>query len=84
MAKIVSTTDVVKDTRIYGDDVCELVMEFGKRFHVNVYGFRWYHHTGPECVGIITKICSLFLSRGGSAKHMSFFDVCNGYPVGCR
>ena len=41
-------TDVVGVGRIYGDDVWELVTEFGKRFEVDMTGFRWEHHSGPE------------------------------------
>jgi hypothetical protein len=40
--------DIVKDARIYGDDVWELVEDFGKQFHVEMRDFRWYHHSGPE------------------------------------
>lgn len=60
LRKIITTTDVVEDTRIYGDDVFELVDGFAKRFHVDIASFRWYHHTGPECVGLLTQIRSLF------------------------
>jgi len=41
-------TDVVDDAKMYGDDVWELVEEFGKRFGVPLQRFRWYHHSGPE------------------------------------
>ncbi|MGC9943235.1 MAG: DUF1493 family protein [Verrucomicrobiota bacterium] len=60
LSKIISTTDVVDDAKIYGDDVFQLVEGFGERFHVDVTSFRWYHHTGPECVSIVTNIRSLF------------------------
>lgn len=40
--------DVVNDSGAYGDDVWELVEEFGKVFDVQMDGFRWYHHSGPE------------------------------------
>jgi len=40
--------DLVEAARIYGDDVCEFVEDFGRRFNVDVTGFRWEHHTGPE------------------------------------
>jgi hypothetical protein len=41
-------TDVIDDLRIYGDDVWELLEKFGKQFHVEMQGLRWYHHSGPE------------------------------------
>ena len=48
LEKITSTTDAVRDTRIDGDDIDELVAEFGQQFRVDVSGYRWYHHGGPE------------------------------------
>lgn len=41
-------TDVIEVGQIYGDDVWDLVEEFGKRFEVDMTGFRWEHHSGPE------------------------------------
>ena len=41
-------TRVWEDLKLYGDDVAELIAAFGKRFNVDVSGYRWYHHTGPE------------------------------------
>ncbi len=41
-------TDVVDDLRIYGDDVWELVETFAEEFSVEMGGFRWCHHSGPE------------------------------------
>src|SRR3954462_15694735 len=46
--KIRPETDVVDDLRIYGDDVWELVEAFSREFSVEMAGFRWYHHSGPE------------------------------------
>jgi hypothetical protein len=40
--------DVVGESSIYGDDVWMFVLNFSERFKVNVDGFRWYHHTGPD------------------------------------
>lgn len=40
--------DIIGRSSIYGEDVWELVLNFSKRFDVNVNGFRWYHHTGPD------------------------------------
>jgi len=60
LPKIVATTDVVEDTRIYGQDVFELVADFGKQFQVDVTSFRWYHHTGPEAISIFYQLRCLF------------------------
>jgi hypothetical protein len=38
----------VGESSIYGDDVWLFVLNFSERFKVNVDGFRWYHHTGPD------------------------------------
>ena len=40
--------DLIDDAGIDGDDVEDLVEEFGKRFGVRMEGFRWYHHSGME------------------------------------
>ena len=46
--KILPDTDIVDDFRIYGDDVWELLEEFGRQFNVNMGRLRWYHHSGLE------------------------------------
>jgi hypothetical protein len=43
-----ASADIVSDARIYGDDVWELIEEFGKRFNVRLDNFQWYYHSGPE------------------------------------
>jgi len=47
-ATVSAETRVWEDLKLYGDDVSELVNAFGKQFNVDLSGYRWYHHTGPE------------------------------------
>ena len=40
--------DIVNGLKIYGDDVWELMKNFGQKFNVDMNNFRWYHHSEPE------------------------------------
>src|SRR5258707_992365 len=46
--RIQADTDIVGDFGAYGDDVWDMIEAFGKEFSVDLTGFRWYHHSGPE------------------------------------
>jgi hypothetical protein len=48
IARISPTADLVDALSIYGDQVFDLVENFGEEFEVDVSDFRWYHHSGPE------------------------------------
>jgi Protein of unknown function (DUF1493) len=41
-------TDVVAQGKIGGDDLWDFIEEFAEEFQVDMTGFRWYHHSGPE------------------------------------
>jgi hypothetical protein len=47
-SSITGATDLIDDLGTYGDDVWELIGDFSEEFKVDITGFRWYHHTGPE------------------------------------
>ena len=42
------STRLSEDLRLYGDDIHELVAAFGEAFEVDVGGYRWHQHSGPE------------------------------------
>jgi hypothetical protein len=79
LPNIVATTDVVEDTKIYGQDVTDLVDMFGKQFHVDVSSFRWYHHTGPECINNFYQLWCVFALRKMWWKRKTYIPihVCN-------
>ena len=41
-------TDLVGDAGICGDDIPELLEEFGEEFGVAFEDYRWYHHIEPR------------------------------------
>ncbi|WP_082858777.1 DUF1493 family protein [Planctomyces sp. SH-PL62] len=40
--------DLISESKIYGDDVCEFIVDFSRRFNVDISEFRWERHTSPE------------------------------------
>ena len=47
-APLAATTDLHADLGVDGDDMCELISEYSRRFAVNIAGYRWYFHCGEE------------------------------------
>ncbi len=41
-------TTLQGDLHLYGDDIDDLIASFSDNFEVDMAGYRWYHHTGPE------------------------------------
>ncbi len=42
------STDIIAAAKIDGDDVSELIEEFADQFEVDLFGYRWWCHHGPE------------------------------------
>ncbi|MDG3007885.1 DUF1493 family protein [Paludisphaera mucosa] len=55
--------DLVVAARIYGDDVWEFVEDFSKQFEVDMTGFRWEHHSGPEGCNLLWLLDPPWWSR---------------------
>ena len=48
LPKVSLSTRLVEDVGLDGDDFEELIERFGEQFSVDMGGYRWYHHHGPE------------------------------------
>jgi hypothetical protein len=45
---VTEATSLQDDIGLYGDDIDHLMLEYSKRFDVNLDGYIWYFHTGEE------------------------------------
>ena len=50
------TTDLHGDLGVDGDDMCELISEYSRRFAVDVAGYRWYFHSGEEGLPLLGSL----------------------------
>jgi acyl carrier protein len=46
--RIHDETRIVEDLHLDGDDVVELMERVAATFAIDMSGYRWYHHHGPE------------------------------------
>lgn len=42
---LTEATTLQNDIRLYGDDMFAFILDYSKRFGVDLSGFRWYFHT---------------------------------------
>jgi hypothetical protein len=49
---VTDATSLQGDLGLYGDDIDHLLVEYSKRFGVDLAGYLWYFHTGEEGVSI--------------------------------
>jgi Protein of unknown function (DUF1493) len=49
---VTEATSLQDDIGLYGDDIDHLMLEYSKRFGVNLNGYIWYFHTGEDGFGI--------------------------------
>jgi Protein of unknown function (DUF1493) len=51
-AYVTEGTSLQDDIGLYGDDIDHLMLEYSKRFGVDLSGYLWYFHTGEDGFGI--------------------------------
>jgi hypothetical protein len=50
------TMDLHAELGVDGDDMSELILEYSRRFAVDIAGYRWYFHCGEEGLPLLGRL----------------------------
>ena len=76
--KVSEDSDLGNDLGVDGDDYEELIMEFSKKYNVDVSSYLWYFHCSEE--GSWNSIGGVFFKSPD--KHVSYIPVTPGMLSG--
>ena len=79
-------TDIEKDVGITGDDAADYLVEFGKRYNVDLSNFNFDDHFDPEGYAPPGSIMSTFLlfecKNNNDKKPLTIGDLLNAIAKG--
>lgn len=77
-------TDIEKDVGITGDDAADYLVEFGKRYNVDLSNFNFDDHFDPEGYDILGEIWRFLFNRKNNSnkKPLTIGDLLNAIASG--